>query len=129
MTIALALLLLVIIALSVYGVLLPYRLVGFVGGFMSKGHGLWVAVAIRLLFAALLWITAPVSNTPTLFKAFAALLVLTAIVLPIVGRPRLERLIESFASWPSWAIRLACLFGVALGGFFLWSISPAIGAA
>ncbi len=71
----------------------------------------------------------PVSHTPTLFKALAALLFLAAIAHPIVGRARLKRFLESLASWPPWAIRLPCLLGVALGGFLLWSISSAIGAA
>ena len=129
MAIALAILSVVIVVLSMYGVLLPHRLIGLVRGFMSGGLGLWIAVAVRLLLAALLWFTAPVSHTPTLFKALAALLFLAAITLPIVGRSRLKRFTESLASWPPWAIRLPCLFGVALGGFLLWSISSAIGAA
>ena len=128
MVIALAILSLLIVVLSVYGALLPHRLIGLARGLMSRGHGLWIAVAVRLLLAALLWLTAPVSYTPTLFKALAAFFFLAAIALLIAGRPRLERLIESLASWPPWAIRLPCLMGVALGGFFLWSISSAMGA-
>lgn len=120
MAIPLAILSVVIVVLSMSGVLLPHRLVGLVRGIMPGGLGLWIAVAVRLLFAALLWFAAPVSHTPILFKALAALLFLTAITLPIVGRPRLNRFIESLASWPPWAIRLPCLFGVALGGFLLW---------
>lgn len=128
MAIALAILAVVIVVLSIYGVVLPHRLVGLVRGVMSRGLGLWSAVAVRLLLAALLWFTAPVSHTPTLFKALAAVLFLAAIALPVVGRPRLNRFIDFFASWPPWAIRLPCLFGVALGGFLWWSISSAIGA-
>lgn len=128
MVIALAILSVVIVVLSVYGVLLPYRLVGLVRGITSGGLVLWIGVAVRLLLAALLWFTAPVSQTPTAFKVLAALFVLAAIALPIVGRLRLERLLESLASWPPWAIRLPCLLGIAMGGFFLWSISLAIGA-
>ncbi len=129
MAIALAILSVVIAVFSVYGVLLPHRLVGLVRGIMSGGLGLWSAVAVRLLLAALLWFTAPVSHSPTLFKALAALAFIAAITLLIVGRPRLERFIEYLASWPPWAIRLPCVFGLALGGFLLWSISSAIGAA
>jgi len=129
MAIALAILSVVIVVLSVYGVLVPHRLVALVRGITSGGLVLWIGVAVRLLLAALLWFTAPVSHTPAEFRVFAALILLAAIALPIVGRLRLERLLESMASWPPWAIRLPCLLGVAMGGFFLWSISPAIGAA
>lgn len=129
MAITLAILSVVIVGFSVYGALLPHRLVDLVRGFASGWHFLWIAVAVRLLLAALLWFTSSVSHTPTLFRALAAFLFLAAVTLPIVGRPRLERFIESLSSWPPWAIRVPCLLGVALGGLLLWSISPAIGAA
>lgn len=126
---SLAILSVTIVVLSVYGVFLPHRLVGLACGAMSGVLGFWFAVVIRLLLAVLLWFTAPVSHTPVLFKAFAALLFLTAIALAVVGRTRLNRFVASLTSWPSWAIRLPCLFGAALGGFFFWSISSAMGAA
>lgn len=126
---ALSILSAAIVVLSMYGVLLPHRLIGLVRGFMAGGLGFWMAVAVRLLLAALLWFTAPVSRTPTLFKATAALVFVAAITLLIVGRPRLQRFIESIASLPPWTVRLPCLFGLALGGFLLWSISSAFGAA
>ena len=129
MVIALAILLVLIIALSVYGVILPHKLIELVRGNMSRELGLWIAVVIRLLIAALLWFTAPASHTPVLFKVLAALLVLSALTHQIVGRSRLKKFIESLSSWPLWAIRLPCFFGIALGGFLLWSILSAMGAA
>lgn len=129
MAIALAILLVVLVVFSMYGALLPHRLIALVRAIMSGGLGLWSAVAVRLLLAALLWFTAPVSHTPTLLKALAAFILLAAIALPSVGRPRLQRFIESIASWPPWAIRLPCLLWAAFSGFLLWSISSALGAA
>jgi hypothetical protein len=127
MAIALVVVSVVLVALSLYGVLLPSRLVALVRGFMSGGLGLWFAVAVRLLLAALLWFTAPDSLTAVLFQALAVFTVLAAIALPIVGRNRINRLIESVAAWPGWAIRLTCMLGAGLGGLLLWSIAPAIG--
>ena len=129
MAIALAILSVAMVVISMYGVLLPHRLLGLIRDLTSGGIGLWGAVTVRLLLAALLWFTAQVSHTPTLFKALAALLFLSAIAHLIVGRARLKRFLESLASWPPWAIRLPCLFGVAMGVFMLWAISSAIGAA
>ena len=123
MTIALAILSTLIIALSLYGVLLPDRLIRFVRGFMQGGAGLWVAIGIRLLLAVLLWFSAPVSQTPALFTVLAVLMFLAAVTFFIVGHARLNQFIEHIASWPHWAIRLQCLLGVVLGGIFLWSIS------
>jgi uncharacterized membrane protein len=129
MVVTLAILSVGIVALSMYGVLLPSRLIGLVRGFMSGGLGLWFAVAVRVVLATLLWVNAPVSNTPAIFKALAAFVFLAAITLPAIGLPRLRKLLEYLATWPPWAIRLQCFLGVALGGFFLWSVSSAIGAA
>ena len=129
MALALAIFSLVFVALSMYGVLLPQRLIRLVRGVMSGWLGLWIAVAVRVMLAALLWLSAPVSHTPTIFKILAALISLETVTLPIIGVPRLKSFIDYVATWPQWAIRLPCILGIALGGFFLWSISSAIGAA
>ncbi len=128
MALTLAILSLIIVAFSIYGVLLPQRLVEVVRRIMSGRPGLWIAVAVRLLLAAVLWFTAPVSLTPTIFKVLAVLMVIAAVAIPIVGLARLGKLMDYLATWPQWAVRLGCLCGVAFGGFLLWSISSAIGA-
>lgn len=129
MAIALAIMSVIIISLSMYGALLPHRLVRLVRSFMQRGVGLWFAVAIRLLLGALLWFSAPASHTPTLFKVLSVLMFLTAVALPMVGYSRLTKFIAHIASWPPWVIRLQCLLGVALGVFLLWSISSTLVAS
>lgn len=130
MAIALAILALVLCGLSVFGVLVPHRLIQVARSLMSKSPlGLWIAVVVRVLLAALLWFTAPVSRTPALFQTLAVLILLTAVILLMVGRNRLERFIQWLTSWPGWVIRLSCLLGVAMGVFLLWSITAAIGLA
>ena len=128
MAIALAILSVAIVVISMYGVLLPHKLIELIRSVTSGKLGLWSAVTVRLLLAALLWFTAQVSRTPILFKILAALLFLSAIAHPIVGRARLRRFLEALGTWPPWAIRVPCLFGVAMGRFMLWAVSPAIGA-
>ncbi len=129
MAFALAIFSVMIVVLSTYGVFLPDRIIGMVRSNMSRGPGLWIAVGVRLLFAAMLWFAAPISHTPILLKVLAALILLSAIAHQFVGRTRLKIFIESLATWPRWAIRLPCLFGVALGAFLLWSVSSSLGAA
>lgn len=130
MAIALAILALVLCGLSVFGVLVPHRLIQVARSLMSKSPlGLWIAVVVRVLLAALLWFTAPVSRTSLTFQTLAVLILLTAVILLMVGRNRLERFIQWLTSWPGWVIRLSCLLGVAMGVFLLWSMAPAIGLA
>lgn len=115
-----------IVILSLYGVLMPTRLVRWVRSYMAGRQGLATAIGVRLLLAVLLWFTAPDSQTPTVFRVLAILTLAVAFVFPFVGIDRIRRLIDYVATWPTWALRLECLVGVALGLFMLWSIWPAL---
>jgi hypothetical protein len=128
MSIILAIFSVILIAISLYGVVLPLKLTALVRGFMAR-TGVWGAAAVRLFLAVLLWFSAPVSHTPTTFRVLALLALVAAVVLPIVGSVRLQKLIDRVASWPQIAIRLGCVIGVAFGAFLLWSVSPGLVAA
>ena len=117
-----------LVALSLYGVVLPQKLTALVWRFMVR-PGILGAVAARLLLAVLLWFSAPLAHTPTTFKFLAILVLVAAVALPLVGAERVLRLIDKVASWPSLAIRLPCVLGVAFGAFLLWSVSPGLGVA
>lgn len=125
MTIALAMLSVLIMAMSIYGVVQPRKLMELVRRFMIN-PGVWGAVAIRLLLAGLLWLTAEVSHTPITFKVLALLTLLAAIAMPMVGAARMMKFIDYVAAWPPIAIRIQCLLGVALGAFLLWSLSKGL---
>jgi len=126
--IALAILSVAIIVFSMYGLLFPHRLIGLIHNSMNGRLwlGLWSAVIVRILLAALLWFTAQTSQTPTIFQVLAVVLFLSAIAHAAVGRTRLKRFRESLMSWRPWAIRLPCFFGIVMGGIMLWATSSAI---
>ncbi|MGI9434656.1 MAG: hypothetical protein ACR2Q4_07495 [Geminicoccaceae bacterium] len=126
MAIGLALISVVIIAMSAYGMALPRKLISPVRNFMEWSGSVWFAALIRLLLAVLLWFTASASHTPTIFKILALVTLLVAVTLPFLGAARMIRLIDYFASWPPMAIRGQCLLGVLFGMFVLWSLSPAL---
>ena len=87
------------------------------------------AAAIRLFLAVVLWFSAPASRTPAVFIVLAVIMLATAIVLLIIGKARLQKLIDWVTTWPSIVIRLQCSAGVVFGAFLLWSVSPGLGAA
>lgn len=116
-----------LIALSLYGVIVPLKLAAHVQRFLNKFE-VGGAAVIRLFLAVVLWRCAPVSHTPAAFKVLAVIMLATAIALLIVGRARLQKLIDWVTTWPPIAIRLQCLAGVAFGAFLLWSVSAALGA-
>ncbi len=117
-----------IAGLSAWGALFPSRLVSFVRGMMKRG-GIFAAVGGRLVLAVLLWVTAPLSHTPTIFLVLAALALVAAIAVAFMGTERILRIMDRFASWPGIVLRLQCLLGVAFGVFLAWSASGVWAAA
>ena len=118
-----------IVGLSSWGVLFPADLVSFVRTFMRRSGSIVVAIAVRILLAALLWITAPASHTPAIFNVLTGVALFAALIIAIAGSERISRLIKQVESWPELAVRLQCLLGVAFGLFLIWSVSPVWTAA
>ena len=113
-------------ALFVLGVLLPHRFIGIARGFMT-GPGIGGAVAIRLLLAVLLWLSAPASSTPVAFRILALVMFAAAFAALMLGTDRIVKLIDRMAGWPPVVIRLPSAVGLAFSAFMLWSVAPAIG--
>lgn len=124
------------IALAVLSVLLG---VVFLGGVrrprrfierarrFAAGPGPAGAAAVRLLLAALLWLSAPVSATPTTFQGMAVVVLVSALIRLMLGRAAMSRTLDRMASWPPLATRLPCAVGLALCAFMLWSVSSVFG--
>ena len=113
-------------ALFLIGVLDPRWLVMLARRFVG-GTGVWGAVAVRLLLAALLWFSAPVASTPATFRALALVMAAAAVGALVLGKDRVARIADRMASRPPLVVRLPIAIGLALCAFMLWSISSAIG--
>ena len=120
----LAVLAALIVGLSTWGVLFPAKLISFVRKFMRRDSAVPFAIAFRIILAMVLWITAPASNTPTIFNVLAVIALLAALIIAIAGTERISRLIELVGSWPELVVRLQCFLGVAFGLFLIWSVLP-----
>ncbi len=123
----LAILAALIIAMSLYGVVWPPRILVIARGFMVS-PGIWAAAAIRLLLAVLFWFAAPVSLTPVVFRVIALLALAAAVGILIVGTERLLKLVDRLESWPNIVIRIQGIVGCGFGAFTLWSVWPAVAA-
>ena len=88
----------------------------------EHGTGIWWAVSVRLALAVSLWFSAPISRTPISFKVLAIVAVMGAVYLMVIGSEGMLEIIDWFASWPLWGVRLQSTVGGALGLFLLWSI-------
>jgi len=81
-----------IVILGLWGFLAPRSISVFVRSWSTMG-GMWLAVALRASFAIVLWFAAPLSRTEMALKALAGLSAVSAVVLPIIGLTRFQKLI------------------------------------
>lgn len=121
MPIVLAIFALFILVASGSIIIFPFEILSFVREVMV-GSGIWWAASARLVLAASLWFSAPVSRAPKTFKVLAVLAVMSAVFLVVIGSEELLKFIGWIASWPLWAVRLQSTAGIAFGLFLLWSI-------
>ena len=112
-------------ALFLLGVVRPRSLIEVARNVVG-GTGVAGAVGVRLLLAALLWLSAPVSSTPGAFRVLASVMLVAAISALVLGTDRLVRLVDRMAGWRPVFVRLPIAVGLALCVFMLWSVLPAI---
>lgn len=123
MPVALAIFAAVIVAASAFTMVFPAEMLAFAAGFMTDPAGIWWAAAMRLLLAVLLWFSAPVARTPTVFRVLAVFALAAAVAIPVMGSERLIHLVDWFAAQSLWTVWAIAGLGVAFGGFILWSVS------
>ncbi|MDX1394722.1 MAG: hypothetical protein R3195_10025 [Gemmatimonadota bacterium] len=109
------------VLIGLYGVVVPDGLVRFGRRFLGVG-GVWAAFAIRALAAVAMWFAAPASATPTTFRVLAILFGVGAVMVPMIGTERLDRLVAWGAGLRSGVLRAISLAAGALGAFLLWSV-------
>ncbi len=117
-----------IVAISSYGLISPPGVIGFVRRFQA-GPGVWAGFVIRLVFAVALWLAAPLSATPSVFRVLAVIAFLGAVALPLMGSTRFDIFVEWWVEQPAWLLRVWLLLALAFGLFTLWSSAAGLGAA
>ena len=126
--IALAVLSVLLGAVFLRGLVRPRRFIARARRLM--GGPVWVApTVVRLLLAALLWLSAPVSATPAAFRSMAVVVLAAALIRLMLGRAAMSRTLDRMAGWPPFATRIPCAAGLALCAFMLWSVSSAFGGS
>ena len=81
-------------AVFLLGLVRPRRFIARAGRFMA-GPGPGGAAAVRLLLAALLWFSAPVSATPATFRSMAVVVLAAALIRLMLGRAAMSRTLDS----------------------------------
>lgn len=101
----------------------PFGLKQFADLFLTSS-GLWAAVALRLTFGVLLWMSASASRMPRTLRVLGALFVIGGLALPVVGLARLQGIAEWGAGQDGNVLRVVATLAVGLGAFVIWSVSP-----
>ena len=114
-----------IVLLSLWGIAFPAQFMRTVHNMMDKSYGMALAVGVRIILGVSLLFAAPASKFVVLFKALGWLSLVAAAVIPVIGRKRLDSVLDWFQSLPGFAPRLWFMFGVLFGAFILYGISGA----
>ncbi|WP_428099922.1 hypothetical protein [Candidatus Rariloculus sp.] len=112
----------VIVVLSIWGIVVPNKLIAMVKGVMTKPSGLWFAVGVRLVLGAAMIGAAPLSMFPTAFRVIGWIVIAAAIALPVVGRANINALLGWFEGGAPLLIRSWLVVGVAIGAFLVHAV-------
>jgi hypothetical protein len=118
MTLAIAVLGLLVLALGALGVARPRSLMTLVERPWRSRAGLYVAVAFRAVVGVLLLAAASGTRFPWIVGAIGVLSVAAAVTLPVLGYERLRKQVDWWMARPDGFVRgwsvAACLFGAFL---------------
>jgi hypothetical protein len=120
MTIIIALLGLAIAALSVWGFVVPQKMIDTMLSFWNKPSGMYLAIGFRLVFGVLFILTAPETRFPLVFEILGYIMLVAAVAILIVGKKRLTRFIEWWAKLPPPWVHVWLVFAFAAGLFIFY---------
>ena len=80
----------------------------------------WMAIGIRLAMGGLLWWLADELKHPQVMRALAALAVLAAVALLLMGRERLDRLVDWWLGLSDGLLRVSAVFAAAFGAYLVY---------
>lgn len=108
-----------IAVLSLWGMVVPQRLLALVGKVATNPSGIFVAVGVRLLLGAALLLAAETAGFPTTFMILGGVAIAAAVGLLIVGSGRMRKLVEWVTRWPESLVRAWLVFGLGFGAFLI----------
>lgn len=110
-----------IAVLSVYGLLRPNQLMSTAESVIRKPWGMYFAVGIRLLLAALFLAGAENAAKPGFITTMGWLMLAAAVGIVIMGQQRVVRLMQYFSTRGNLFIRSWLVFGIVLGLAIAWA--------
>jgi hypothetical protein len=112
-----------LIAISGLGVLAPERLVAIVSAWPPDTR-LYVAVGARLVLGVIFLLGASACRFPAVIYGVGVLALAAALLLVLLGEPRIDALVHWWCELPALAIRAWCVLAVLVGGLILVAALP-----
>jgi len=107
------------VVIGLVGLVQPDRFRTFLGGMDSQVRFV-VAIVIRVLMGALLWwLAEDLRHTPVM-RVLAAIAIFAAVGILIMGRGRLDKLVDWWLSLSDGLLRLSALFAGAFGAYLVY---------
>lgn len=119
MTLVVALFGLLIVAVGLTGIVAPRQFRAVFGTFDSRGRFV-AAIVVRLAMGALLWWLADDLRHPQVMRVLAAIAVVAAVVILLMGRARLDRLVNWWLGRPDGVLRLWAGFAALFGAYLVY---------
>lgn len=107
------------VLIGMLGLLAPDRFRNVLKGMTSRTRFL-AAIIVRLVVGVLFWIVADELRLTGVMRIIAAASILAAVAILIMGRNRLDSLIDWWLSRADGLLRLSALFAAAFGGFLIY---------
>jgi len=108
-----------IFLLGIVGLLQPDRFRSYLGGMDSQLRFV-LAIAIRVFMGALLWwLAEDLRHTPVM-RVLAAIAIFAAVGILIMGRERLDKLVNWWLSLSDGLLRVSALFAALFGAYLVY---------
>jgi len=108
-----------IVLLGLVGLVEPGRFRSMFGKMDSQVRFVF-AVVVRLVIGAFIWWVADDLRYPQLMRAFAIIAVVAAVGILVMGRTRLDRLVDWWLGKPDGVVRISAIFATAFGAFLIY---------
>lgn len=107
------------VVVGLVGLVQPDRFRSLFAGMDSQLRFI-LAIAIRVVMGALLWWLADDLRHPQVMRIIAAIAILAAVGILIMGQGRLDKLVVWWLSRSDGVLRLSALFAGAFGAYFVY---------
>jgi len=119
MTLIVAVLGALIVLLGLVGIVQPARFRSLFTSMDSQARFV-LAIVTRLAIGALLWWLADELRHPHVMRVLAVIAVVAAVGVLVMGRARLDKLIDWWLAKPDGVLRVSALFAAVFGAYLTW---------